>query len=151
LSPSSLFITAVLLQGLAILFDEFYFHHRRGLPKWERLGHPLDSLTVLVCFAFLIFFEPSEFNLWMYAGLAVFSCVFVTKDEAVHLKHCTAAENWLHSILFILHPLVFIAAGMLWYSQSANSLLVIQTFVLVAFLIYQIGYWNFYAKQNTDR
>jgi hypothetical protein len=151
LSPSSLFITAVLLQGLAILFDEFYFHHRRGLPKWERIGHPLDSLTVLVCFAFLIFFEPSEFNLWMYAGLAVFSCVFVTKDEAVHLKHCTAAENWLHSILFILHPLVFIAAGMLWYSQSANSLLVIQTFVLVAFLIYQIGYWNFYAKQNTDR
>jgi hypothetical protein len=133
------------------MFDEFYFHHRRGLPKWERLGHPLDSLTVLVCFAFLIFFEPSEFNLWMYAGLAVFSCVFVTKDEAVHLKHCTAAENWLHSILFILHPLVFIAAGMLWYSQSANSLLVIQTFVLVAFLIYQIGYWNFYAKQNTDR
>jgi hypothetical protein len=151
LSPSSLFITAVLLQGLAILFDEFYFHHRRGLPKWERIGHPLDSLTVLVCFAFLIFFEPSEFNLWMYAGLAVFSCVFVTKDEAVHLKHCTAAENWLHSTLFILHPLVFIAAGMLWYSQSANSLLVIQTFVLVAFLIYQIGYWNFYAKQNTDR
>jgi len=25
--------------------DEFYFHRRRGLPRWERLAHPLDTMT----------------------------------------------------------------------------------------------------------
>ena len=128
------------------MFDEFYFHHRRGLPTWERRGHPLDTLTVLLCFGFLLWFPPTEVNLGIYAGLAIFSCVFVTKDEAVHLKHCTAAENWLHAILFILHPVVFIAAGMLWFSQDSVQILQLQTLIVFGFLLYQIGYWNIYAK-----
>ena len=35
------------VQGLAILVDEFWFHHRRGLPRWERLGHPIDTLPLI--------------------------------------------------------------------------------------------------------
>ncbi len=42
------------LQGLAILVDEFYFHRRRGLPIWERWGHPLDTLSLLICWLFLL-------------------------------------------------------------------------------------------------
>ena len=79
------------LQILIISFDEFYFHVRRGLPKWERLGHPLDTLTVLACFCFVLFVPYSPFSLKVYIALALFSCIFVTKDEFVHKEHCPAS------------------------------------------------------------
>ena len=80
-----------------INIDEFYFHVKRGLPKWERIGHPLDTLTVLACFAFILIFPYSSLNLKIYIGLALFSCVFVTKDEFVHKECCPASEQWLHA------------------------------------------------------
>jgi hypothetical protein len=57
--------------------DEFYFHRRRGLPRWERLGHPLDTLTALACFVWLLSAAPSASSLSVYTGLSVFSCLFV--------------------------------------------------------------------------
>lgn len=157
LKLSDAFLIPFALQGLAMMVDEFYFHHKRGLPRWERWGHPLDTLTVLGCFLFLYFVPFSATAAIQYSVLAVFSCVFVTKDEAVHLKHCSAAENWLHSLLFILHPLVFIAAGLIWASSSIGelalltphlALLKVQSWIIGLFLIYQIGYWNLYAKNH---
>lgn len=141
-----------------MLVDEFYFHQQRRLPKWERWGHPLDTMTVIACFAFLFFSEPNQLNLAIYSALAIFSCLFVTKDEAVHLKYCTVYEAWLHSILFVLHPLVFISAGLIWASSLSADLNMLTEFqflilgqmiITTGFLIYQIGYWNFYAK-NAD-
>ncbi len=143
--------------------DEFYFHHQRGLPTWEKLGHPLDTMTVLACFAFLHFAPPSLETLWIYLGLSAFSCLFVTKDEPIHVQVCSGAESWLHAVLFMLHPLVLLSAGLIWYAaavggtaemsqalsplQGLHPLLFGQLIVLVVFLIYQIGYWNFYAKK----
>jgi hypothetical protein len=34
------------LQMCCMAVDEVHFHRQRGLPRWERLGHPLDTLTV---------------------------------------------------------------------------------------------------------
>jgi len=56
-----LILLPFIVQTLVIMIDEFYFHVRRGLPKWERLGHPLDTLTVLACFAFVLFFPCTSF------------------------------------------------------------------------------------------
>ncbi len=134
------------LQGLAILFDEFYFHHKRRLPKWEVWGHPLDTTTVLICFLFLVYFPPSQTNILVFAGLSFFSSLFVTKDEFVHSEKCEPAENWLHAILFILHPIVFLSAGLIWYFNLDMQVIYGQIAILVAFLIYQIVYWGFYAK-----
>jgi hypothetical protein len=47
-------------QGLAIAVDEFYFHRKRGLPRWERVGHPVDTFSVLLCFLFVLFVPYSE-------------------------------------------------------------------------------------------
>ncbi len=155
LSPLEVLIALpFLLQGLAIFVDEFYFHHKRGLPPWERIGHPLDTITVLTGFAFVAYAPPTERNLWVYIGLAIFSCLFVTKDEAVHAKLCDGAESWLHAVLFILHPLGFIAAGFIWFSENFSNLkplLFGQVLIVALFLIYQIGYWNFYAKKYSHR
>ncbi len=127
-----------ILQGICMLVDEFYFHHKRGLPRWERLGHPLDTLTVFAALGSLLL--PSV-NLNLYLGLSIFSCLFITKDEFVHKEECPASEQWLHSVLFILHPILFLCAYWLW-QENDFGFLRIQTGIIVAFLFYQILRWS---------
>lgn len=148
------------LQAIALTVDEFVFHWRRGLPRWECLGHPLDTLTVLSCFL-LVHFVPFDSSalLW-FVGLSLFSCLFVTKDEWVHARLCDAREQWLHALLFICHPLVFVSAAVLWcwrdvpeslgleaaYAQHAARVITGQTLILCVFLAYQVIYWNFVRR-----
>ncbi len=160
-----LILLPFVLQMLIISFDEFYFHVRRNLPQWERLGHPLDTLTVLICFCFVLFVPYSPLMLKVYIALGVFSCLFVTKDEFVHKDCCSASEQWLHALLFLNHPVVLTAAGLLWtlcdlaavpawmsslvpYADILRSALLFQTGCVVLFLAYQIIYWNFLCKDK---
>ncbi len=143
------------VQIVAINIDEFYFHIKRGLPKWERLGHPLDTLTVLACFAFILFFPYSSLNLKIYIALALFSCIFVTKDEFVHKECCPAAEQWLHALLFLNHPLVLTAAGLIWpiiHGDAGSAWLKkamwAQTVSIGLFFCYQTIYWNILWKDK---
>jgi hypothetical protein len=153
------------IQIAVITFDEFYFHVRRGLPKWERIGHPLDTLTVLVCFAFITFVPYSSLALKLYIGLAIFSCIFVTKDEFVHKECCPASEQWLHALLFINHPIVLASAGLLWlvidgtttpawlsslapHADLLRTALKMQIGCVALFLSYQTLYWNFLWKDK---
>ena len=46
----------------------------------------------------------------VYAGLAVFSCLFVTKAEWLHARLCGPGEQWIHSLLFLLQPAALISA-----------------------------------------
>ncbi len=137
-----------LFQGAAMIFDEFYFHRQRGLPLWERIGHPLDTLTVLACYLFLVFCPVSITNINIYIGLCAFSCLFITKDEFIHTEKCDAKENWLHSVLFILHPITFMSAGFIWAWGLSPTFLLVQPFVIAAFLLYQIIYWSFIGKSK---
>jgi len=151
------------LQMICMAVDEIHFHRRRGLPRWERLGHPLDTLTVLVCFVWLLIAPPGAFSLDVYIGLSVFSCLFVTKDEPAHSKHCHSGEHWLHAMLFILHPLVLLSAGLLWpawrqqplsfihYTGFERNFLLVNTLLTLAFGLYQLIYWNFLWATATSQ
>jgi len=146
------------LQMIFMAADEFWFHRRRGLPRWERIGHPLDTLTVVLCLAWILLIPPNHRTVAVFLALAIFSCVFVTKDEPVHKRCCSAAELWLHAILFVLHPIVMASAGLLWpaiWSTSPDYLLWAVQFsgferafilfncaLMVSFGIYQIVFWN---------
>jgi hypothetical protein len=160
-----LILIPFLIQLLVITFDEFYFHVRRGLPKWERIGHPLDTLSVLACFAFVLYVPYSSLALKLYIALSIFSCLFVTKDEFVHKECCPASEQWLHALLFLNHPIVLTMAGLLWLAQDAastplwlNSLapysnqlhvfLLVQTVCTGLFFLYQTLYWNILWKDK---
>jgi hypothetical protein len=148
------------LQMLCMAFDEFYFHWRRTLPRWERLGHPLDTLTVLISWLFIFLVEPTPTSISIYFALAIFSCMFVTKDEWVHTSACEAGENWLHAVLFILHPLMFLSAGLLWvglHENNANfslihyegferTFFIVNTTLTWLFGMYQFVYWNWIWK-----
>ncbi len=149
------------LQGLAMFFDEFYFHRKRGLGLWERLGHPIDTLSVLSCYLFVLKMPINKMNLIGFLVLTGISCLLVTKDEFEHKKYCTAQENWLHSVLFVLHPISFLSLALIWAFQ--NNVLTVwtnflkasqfaellwsslygQVFFVSGFMFYQIIYWSF--------
>jgi 2-polyprenyl-6-hydroxyphenyl methylase/3-demethylubiquinone-9 3-methyltransferase len=135
-------VVPIALQALAMLVDEAWFHRRRELPRWERVGHPLDTLTIAACLAWLLAVPPSaQHALPGYAALAIASTLFVTKDEGVHARLCSAGEHWLHAVLFALHPIVLAAfAGLWWHGE--RTLLGIQLALVLAFAAYQVVYWN---------
>lgn len=137
----AVFAIAATLQGLAMIVDEAVFHRRRELPRWERIGHPLDTLTIVLCLGWLLATAPSQATLGVYIGLAVASTLFVTKDEGVHARLCGGGEQWLHALLFVLHPIVLFAFGALWWGGTTWPL-AIQLAATLAFLIYQVVYWN---------
>jgi hypothetical protein len=158
-----LLFSPFILQIAITFFDELYFHRKRGLPLWEVIGHPLDTLTVLACYAFIMIQAPTAANFNIYIGLAIFSCLFITKDEFVHHENSGAIEQWLHSVLFILHPLVLIVLGLSWFSPestifitSADSL-ILKTFIdyqflmTILFLTYQTLYWSIPWKKFFQR
>lgn len=137
----SAFLIASGIQGAAILFDEFFFHHRRGLPRWERLGHPLDTMSVIACLLFLVFVDRTPTTEMVYYVIASASCLLVTKDEWIHRKLCSAEEMWLHAILFIMHPLVLFTGMAEW--ETNRPLILAASGGIFVFLVYQIVYWNF--------
>ncbi|MCI0381915.1 MAG: hypothetical protein L0207_02545 [Chlamydiae bacterium] len=156
------------VQAFLILFDEYYFHIKRGLPKWERIGHPIDTLSLLICLLFTCFISYSDGALKWYLGLGVISCLMVTKDEFIHKHVCPASENWVHALLFINHPILLGGIGLIWWALSLSSqeiashwyvkwmenpshlqyLLYGQVIAMALFLCYQIIYWNFIWKEE---
>ena len=127
-----------LLQGFVMFADEFIFHERRGLPKWERWGHPLDTLSVISTFVYLLYIS---FHLSAYIGLCIFSCLLITKDEFIHAEKCSRGEHLLHALLFILHPISFLSAYLL-FEQGDLWLIRVQFFTMLFFLFYQIFRWS---------
>jgi hypothetical protein len=144
---TSYFYIPFFLQIALISFDEFYFHVKRGLPKWERIGHPLDTLSIVVCFLYVILFSYSLKALIPFIILATLSCILVTKDEWVHKEVCDGKEQWLHAMLFINHPLVLISLGIMWAQGFASFTFLMTQFICsAAFCLYQTIYWNLVWK-----
>ena len=139
--PTSLLASVFVVQGTLMLVDEFWFHRRREMPRWERIGHPLDTLTVLVPLLLTLFVPPTRPWTVAFAVLAVISCLFVTKDEWVHARLCTPGEQWLHALLFLLHPLIFAAIWFLWMKGGVGWI-TLQAAVTFGFLCWQTLAWN---------
>jgi hypothetical protein len=138
-----------ILQGLLMFVDEFYFHRKRRLKRWESLGHPVDTFLFLACFAYTLIFPFHPDNFMIFTILSIISTLIITKDEWVHTQESSAGENWLHSLLFIVHPIALIALFFAW-SYSFNIFIFLQTFIISLFLIYQIIYWNFYQRDPLE-
>jgi hypothetical protein len=124
-----------------MLVDELHFHRARGLPRWERIGHPLDTLSVLACYGVALSLAPDRHNLGIYVAAAALSCLLVTKDELVHAGRCQPLEQWLHALLFMLHPIVLGASALLWFRQE-RALLWLSASLTAVFACYQALYWN---------
>jgi hypothetical protein len=153
------------MQAALIFTDEWCFHIKRGLPKWERIGHPLDTLSVLSCLVFILLVPFSKGALAIYITLALASSLLITKDEFVHKDCCCAKEMWLHAALFVNHTLLLLSACLIWISISSleppswsahitlnkkkfSFFLKSQVGFITLFAMYQIIYWNFIWKEK---
>ena len=137
----------LLIQAVLMFIDEIHFHRLRGLPRWERVGHPIDTFSVLLCYGVALTQPPSGGALTVYAALAILSCLLITKDEFVHARLCPPAEQWLHALLFVVHPIVLGATGLLWFKHK-TAILAGQSAMTVAFGCYQLIYWNHPWKRH---
>jgi hypothetical protein len=148
---TALLLVPLGLQSVAMIVDEFYFHRQRGLPKWERWGHPIDTLSVLAVYAVALWVPYTTFALYVFLALAAFSSLLITKDEWVHSRVCKPGEQWLHAILFVLHPVVLASLGAVWASsairfadlQSLKPAIGIGAAMTLLMLVHQVVYWNF--------
>lgn len=132
-------ISIWILHGLIMFVDEFYYHHRRGLGRWESLGHPVDTLFFMACFIYALVVDPS--HPWGFVVLAMLSTLIITKDEFVHAKQCPGGEQWLHALLFIIHPVALFGLYHVW-TQGGLWLVRIQAAIILLFGLYQVIYWN---------
>jgi hypothetical protein len=149
-----------LIHALLMAADEG-FHLRRGLGTWERWGHPIDTLTVLICYALAVMLPATAAGLAAYAAAAFFSCLCVTKDEWIHARTCSGPECWLHACLFLLHPILLAVAGLWGFADVLagfgpadpegvamagrdffGAFLVVQAGLTVVFGAWQVVYWN---------
>ena len=48
----------------------------------------------------------------------------------------------------MLHPLTFVGFGALWWQGGHARLVVAQLALTLAFLAYQVVYWNFFRKSE---
>ena len=139
---------AIGIQAFATLFDEFYFHYRRSVPRWERIGHPLDTLTVILVFASFYFTPSHEVTPLTMILLMAFSCLFITKDEFVHAKLANAGEQWLHAVLFVVHPAVFFLSWLIWKQRGPQTIHGVELLIAVGFFLYQAIYWNVVSREE---
>ncbi len=149
-----------LIHGILMLVDEIVFHRRRQVPAWERIGHPIDTLSVFLPLVLVWFASPTSGMTTLFVILAVISSLLVTKDEFVHKQYCENGELYLHALLFLLHPLLFFSAWTIWphlhSAEGASHLPVLYLIVLLSVLgfgMYQLVYWNVFEpakKQGKD-
>jgi hypothetical protein len=140
---NNFYLLPILLQGLLMTLDEFIFHQSRMLPRWERIGHPVDTLLFLLPILNLM----TRPNADLYMFLSILSCLVITKDEFIHSHLCSGVEQWIHSLLFILHP---ISLFCLWKISSEKGQLIIYliAFSILFLFIYQIFYWRPWWSQK---
>ncbi len=123
--------------------DEFYFHFKRGLGRWERIGHPLDTLSFLSCFVWAYSLDTTQTT--GFYILSALSTLIITKDEFVHANESPPGEQWLHSVLFIVHPIALFGLFKVWQA-GLKEFILIQALIISGFGLYQFVYWNIIKK-----
>jgi hypothetical protein len=136
-----LLVAPALVQTALMAIDEGWFHRRRGLPRFERLGHPVDTASVALAYAWLAAVPPTRGHAAVFAALALASCLTVTKDEWIHARVCTPGEHWLHALLFVLHPIALAGFGVLWWTHHRAPVAVALA-LTVGFGAYQLIAWS---------
>ncbi len=129
------------IQGMLLMYDDIVLHQRRGLPRWERIGHPIDTFFFALPIG-LAAWKGSETSASVYGGLALLSCLVILKDEWVHVGRINALEATIHAALFVIHPVTLYMAWQLAKTGQTLGLLLAWT-ALVCVVVFQIIHWNF--------
>lgn len=102
------------IHWLLFVVDEFAFHRKHGVSPRERWSHPLDLLLCGTLAGYAVVFpygESPQLPFMILLPVALFS---ITKDEFLHAARCSGAEQWVHAMRYIFHPLALLLVAVLW-------------------------------------
>jgi hypothetical protein len=128
-------------QGMLLMYDDIVLHQRRGLPRWERIGHPIDAFFFSLPIG-IAAWKGSETSPAVYGGLSLLSCMIILKDEWIHVGRIKALEATIHAALFVIHPVTLYAAWELAKTGQTIGLLLAWV-ALMSVFAFQIIHWNF--------
>lgn len=137
--------------GCITMYDELFLHRKRGLTLYEARLHWIDTALVVFVQALAVFCEPTGFTMTLYLLAAILSCLSITKEEWLHREVCSGSEHWLHAMMFMLHPLSLLAAGITWQRLDRPlihladwrlNVLLVYTAGTAIFLVYEMFYWR---------
>jgi hypothetical protein len=148
LTASTILMLLTSVQIALFAIDELHCHRKRGLPRWEIIGHPIDTVSTLLTYSIAVFLEFSPTHLTWYTLSALASCIIVTKDEFVHAKLCDGFESWIHALMFMLHPVMFIAFGYAWSLGEASHIMQLIAGSALLVGVYQIVFWKFFYDHS---
>lgn len=134
-------IAAIGIQLSLMTVDEFVFHKRRGLSVFESYGHVADSALFGLALCVPGYMQYSSSALYAFIALGILSSLLITKDEWEHSGSCEPAENWVHALLFINHPVLLFCIGLLWWRGEASLLRSIFPVAVFCFSVYQALAW----------
>lgn len=140
MTPAMLFALSLGIQGILLMYDDLVLHRRRGLPRWERIGHPVDAFIFSLPIA-LAAYHGSETPSGAYWALSLSSCISILKDEWVHVGRIAAVEATVHAALFIIHPVTLFMAWNLAQTGQTFGLL-LAWIGLLGVVLFQTIYWN---------
>jgi len=126
-----------IIQAILFGMDEFCYHRNRFIPLLEKWGHVLDTLVFLICIYYALYKDYRKRREWKYIFWFVLSCLVVLKEESIHyMLPISLGEQWLHSILFVLHPILLGSLGYFWVTS--------QKFIWLKPWFYGVGFFLFY-------
>lgn len=144
-SESLLFVIAptcvLAVQGTLSLLDEALFHRWRVLGRTESWSHVFDTGFFALTISMPAFLTPTKTRLALFVLGALISSVGITKDNWIHERECSPGEQWIHSLLFVLHPLVLATLAWLWLEQKNPELRGACFLGALAGVTYQFTYW----------
>jgi hypothetical protein len=108
--------------GLILFIDEFAFHRRKGLA--ERRSQALDTFWMAACAGVVSFVEYGDMPRLVFGGLSLISMIWMTRNQFEHARHATPGEHYLHSLQFVLHPILLITLMAVWQFIDGAGLVV---------------------------
>jgi hypothetical protein len=152
-------VTLLILIFLHIVLfhlDEYYFHRKRPLTRKEVISMFVDGLLFLPPLMLAIFTTFSEELKILYIVLASLSCLSIVKNECFMHSGICRKERLLHSLLYVLHPILLFSFYLSWernYFVHNINFWIVQVVYLGAglrTLAHQLIYWN-YIRENSEK
>lgn len=147
--PATILLVAT--QGGISLLDELHYHRKRGLGRFESIGHPADTLVFLAALSIPAISRPTNVSLICFILFALISTLVITKDEFIHAQSCEPGEHWLHALLFVVHAPVLIGIALVWLHDPAAIFLRLLPPIVGAWGIYQFLYWRGAAHDGSEQ
>ena len=139
----------IILHVIIFHIDEYYFHRKRALCRKEVLGMFLDGALYLPPLVIASFAPYNDTWNVVFISFAVLSCISISKNEWFYKDDLSLKERWVHSVLYILHPILLYGFYHSWinnYFVHNLNFWMVQIMYLgfgVKTLTHQLIYWNY--------